>query len=101
MVKFVLGTMALAGLAAGLAPGAIAGAAPSGPASADAMISRLQSDGFQVVLNRIGTAPLSQCTVGAVRPGQTFTRTDSGTPGAGDDIVTTVINKSVYVDLNC
>ena len=37
-------------------------------------------------MNRIGTAPSDQCTVGAVRPGQTFSRTDSGVPGAGDDL---------------
>lgn len=101
MVKFVLGTMAVAGLAAGLAPIPTAGAAPSGPASVDATIGRLQSEGFQVIVNRVGTAPLSQCTIGAVRPGQTFSRTDSGTPGAGNDIVTTIVNKSVYLDLKC
>ena len=52
-------------------------------------------------MNRIGTAPSDQCTVGAVRPGQTFSRTDSGVPGAGDDLVTTVTNKTVYVDVSC
>ena len=28
-------------------------------------------------------------------------RTDTGVPGAGDDLVTTVTNKTVYVDLSC
>lgn len=101
MRKFVFGTMALAGVAAALGSAATVSAAPSGPPSVDATISRLQSEGFQVILNRVGTAPLSQCTIGAVRPGQTFSRTDSGAPGAGNDIVTTIINKSVYVDVTC
>jgi len=28
-------------------------------------------------------------------------RTDSGVPGADDDLVTTVTNKTVYVDVTC
>ncbi|MDT5162741.1 MAG: hypothetical protein QOC90_3051, partial [Mycobacterium sp.] len=32
-------------------------------------------------------------------PGQTFSRTDTGLPGAGDDIYTTVTDKTVYVDV--
>jgi hypothetical protein len=46
-------------------------------------------------------AAMDQCTLSAVRPGQTFSRTDSGVPGAADDLVTTVINKTVYVDVTC
>jgi hypothetical protein len=52
-----------------------------------------------VIVNRIGTAPLDQATVTAVRPGQTFSRTDTGVPGAGNDISTTVTRKTVYVDV--
>ena len=36
-----------------------------------------------------------------VRPGQTFSRTDSGVPGADNDIVTTVTTQTVYVDVTC
>jgi hypothetical protein len=35
-------------------------------------------------------APPDQCSLNAVRPGQTFSRTDSGVPGADIGIVTTV-----------
>jgi hypothetical protein len=52
-----------------------------------------------VIVNRIGSTPLAQATVVAVRPGQTYSRTDSGAPGAGNDLVTTVTNKTVYVDV--
>jgi hypothetical protein len=90
---------ALAAAALGLT--AAANAAPAGPSSVDATIDQLRAQGFDVIVNRIGTAPQEQCTLSAVRPGQTYLRTDSGVPGAGDDLVTTVISKTVYVEITC
>ena len=90
---------ALASAAIGLA--GIATAAPSGPSPVDATISQLRAQGFNVIVNRVETAAVDQCTLSAVRPGQTFSRTDSGVPGADDDLVTTVTNKTVYVDVTC
>jgi len=90
---------ALASAALGLA--ATASAAPSGPSSVDATISQLQAQGFNVLVSRVDSAAIDQCTLNAVRPGQTFSRTDSGVPGAQDDLVTTVTNKTVYVDVVC
>jgi hypothetical protein len=90
---------ALAGAAMGFA--GAANAAPSGPSNADQTVGQLQAEGFRVILNKVGTAPLDQCTVDSVRPGQTFSRTDSGAPGAMDDIVTTVTSRTVYVDVSC
>jgi hypothetical protein len=90
---------ALASAALGLA--GTATAAPSGPAQVDTTVSQLQSQGFQVIVSRVDSAATDQCTLSAVRPGQTFSRTDSGVPGAGDDLVTTVTNKTVYVDVTC
>jgi hypothetical protein len=78
-----------------------ANAAPSGAGSADQTVRELKADGLTVILNKTGTAPLDQCTVDAVRPGQTFARMDSGAPGAMDDIVTTVTASTVYVDVSC
>jgi hypothetical protein len=76
-----------------------AAAAPTGPGDAQQTISALQAQGYTVIVNRIGTVPLDQAKVVAVRPGQTYSRTDSGVPGAGNDIVTTVTNKTVYLDV--
>lgn len=73
-------------------------AAPSGP-SVDRTVSGLKADGYNVIVNRTGDAPLAQCSVNAVRPGQETSRTDSGNPG--DALATTVISKTVYVDLAC
>jgi hypothetical protein len=96
-----LAASALAAAALGLT--ATANAAPAGPSSVDATIDQLRARGFDVIVNRVGTAPTEQCTVSAVRPGQTFSRTDtgSGQPGAWDDLVTTVTSNTVYVDLIC
>ena len=102
MKNLVLTTItagALASAALGLA--GTANAAPSGPSPVDQTVSQLRSQGYHVIVNRVGTASLDQCAVRAVRPGQTFSRTDSGAPGAQDDIVTTVTNKTVYVDVAC
>jgi len=100
MNKFGIATAMAGGAAAaiiGLA--APAAAAPTGPGSAQQTISELQSQGYTVIVNRIGTAPLDQASVVAVRPGQTYSRTDTGVPGAGNDIYTTVTDKTVYVDV--
>lgn len=76
-----------------------AAAAPTGPGNAQQTINELQAQGYTVVVNRIGTAPLDQAAVVAVRPGQTYSRTDTGVPGAGNDIYTTVTGKTVFVDV--
>jgi hypothetical protein len=96
-----LAAVVLAAAALGLTP--TADAAPSGPASVDATIDNLHAQGYEVIVNRVGTAPLEQCTVSAVRPGQLFSRTDSGSgkPGSWDDLVTTVTSKTVYLDMAC
>ena len=94
------GTAIVGGLAAaniGLA--APAAAAPAGPGNAQQTLSELQAQGYTVIVNRIGTTPLDQAAVVAVRPGQTYSRTDSGVAGAGNDIYTTVTDKTVYVDV--
>jgi hypothetical protein len=91
------GSIALAALAFA----ATAHAAPSGVVTAAQTVGQLQSKGFDVIVNKVGAAPLDQCVVDAVRPGQTFSRMDSGAPGAMNDIVTTVTAKTVYVDVSC
>jgi hypothetical protein len=100
MKKFEFATVIASGLiAAVLGFAGPADAAPSGPGNAQQTISELHSQGYTVVVNRIGSTPLNQATVVAVRPGQTYSRTDSGAPGAGNDIVTTVTGRTVYVDV--
>jgi hypothetical protein len=87
--------------AAALALAAAAAAAPSGPSSVGETVNQLKADGYTVIVNKVGAAPAERCTVAAVRPGQTYSRTDSGTPGAQDDSETTVTGKTVFVDIAC
>ena len=100
MKRFALAAAAVSGLAAaviGLA--APAAAAPTGPGDAQQTIDVLRAQGYIVIVNRLGTAPLEHADVVAVRPGQTYSRTDTGVPGAGNDVFTTVTNKTVYLDV--
>jgi hypothetical protein len=97
MRKLGLTVIAGALTAATLGLAAPAGAAPTGPGSAQDTINKLQADGYNVIVNRVGGTPLDQATVIAVRPGQTYSRTDSGTPG--DSLETTITGKTVYVDV--
>jgi hypothetical protein len=98
MTKFGLASVAVSAMAAGLIGlAAPAQAAPTGPSNAEQTISDLQSQGYTVIVNRIGSAPLDQASVVSVRHGQTYTQTDSATPG--DSTETRVLNKTVYVDV--
>jgi hypothetical protein len=65
-------------------------AASSGLASAEenaqATINRLQDEGYTVNIDRIGTAPMSQCVVTNVRNPQRVTQwVPYVGPGAGDE----------------
>jgi hypothetical protein len=98
MKKIGLAAIIAGGLtAATLGLVAPAVAAPTGPGNAQDTINDLKADGYNVIVNRVGGTPLEQATVVAVRPGQTYSRTDSGNPG--DSLETTVTNKTVYVDV--
>jgi hypothetical protein len=89
-------------VAAALILAPLADAAPSGPSNAAATVSELQGKGYNVIVEKIGAAPLDQCAVSAVRPGQTYTRMESEIPGPNDQgVVTTVTAKTVYVHLSC
>jgi uncharacterized protein with LGFP repeats len=100
-MKTVTTVAAAAVIAAGIASAAAANAAPSGNPTADAVVMQLQAQGNTVVVNRTGSHPLSQCTVTSVHPGQTYTRYDSGYPGAQNDPMTQVVSMTVYVDAQC
>jgi hypothetical protein len=98
MKKLGFATLVASGLtAAVLGLAGPAAAAPTGPGSAEETISELEADGYNVIVNRIGNTPLEKATVVAVRPGQTYTRTDRS--GPGDDLVTHTTGKTIYVDV--
>jgi hypothetical protein len=95
----------LAAVAAGVC-GAIA--VPAGLASAEEspqeVISRLQSEGYTVNIDRVGTAPLDQCVVTSVRNPQQVTQWVPYTgPGKNGDrvLVQVVTSQSISVTLDC
>ena len=102
MRKVTFATIATAGLAAAtFALASPASAAPSEVGTAQDTINSLQAQGFTVIVNKVGNASLSQCRVSAVRPGQTYSRSDSGVPGAMMDYTTTVVGRTVFVEVAC
>lgn len=88
-----LGTMA----SAALFMGGTAAAAPT-EQSVEQTVNSLKTGGYHVIVNRTGAAPLSSCTVVGVRQGQTHSTDDSR---GGGSINTTVISRTVYVDVAC
>jgi hypothetical protein len=94
----IIGITATTMTSAAMALAAAAAAAPTGPSQVDDTVRTLEASGYNVIVNRSGAAPLSQCTVSAVRPGQTHSTTDS----RGDDsLSTTITSRTVYVDVTC
>jgi hypothetical protein len=82
-------------------PPTVAFSGPAPPASNDpaqTVVSNLQSSGYRVILNKIGTAPLDQCKVTSVSPGnQVITPV---TAGAGS-LSWKVQYTTVYVTADC
>ncbi|ODQ93386.1 hypothetical protein [Mycolicibacterium holsaticum] len=84
--------------AAALGVAGPAQAAPSGPGSATDTIRKLESEGNRVIVNRVGAAPLSQCTVTSMTAGQDITERD---PVGDAGSVERVRYSTVYVTVTC
>jgi hypothetical protein len=84
-------------------------AAPTGLASAEenaqATINRLQDEGYTVHIDRVGTAPMSECVVTNVRnPKQITQWVPYIGPGRNNDdraMVLEVVSQSISVTLDC
>jgi hypothetical protein len=99
-MKTLLNTALVVG-ALGVAVVGVAGPAIAespGSTAVGTTIGKLAAKGYRVIVHRVGDAPTDQCSVGQVRPGQTFT---SVAPGAGNDNVAMVTSRTVYVDVVC
>ena len=83
-MKNILLTSLTAGAlaSAALTLAATASGAPSGPSPVDATVNQLLAQGYKVIVGRVDSAAVDQCTLNAVRPGQTPWRTDCGVPEA-------------------
>ena len=71
-----------------------------GDTGATSTIADLESQGFNVSIDRVGSGPLSACKVNSVRNPVTTTRTDHDNNVNGQP-ETIVLNKTVNVSLDC
>jgi hypothetical protein len=92
-------TIAAAGVA--LTPAGLATAEPTQNGNAYATIGTLEDEGYDVIIDRVGSAPLNQCIVTSVRNPQEQTRTFWVGEGKWRRLITVVVSRSINVSLNC
>ncbi|MDX1870563.1 hypothetical protein SBI67_00370 [Mycolicibacterium sp. 120266] len=81
---------------------ALSTAGPARAESAVATIGTLQSQGFHVNVDRVGSAPLDQCVVTSVRNPQSETRlVQVERRGDRDVFVPIVVRRTITVSLDC
>lgn len=95
----VAATVAAVGVV--LAPAGLAMAQPQQVGNAYTTIGLLEAEGYNVVIDRVGSAPLDQCFVTSVRNPQQVTRTFFVGKGKDRELITVVVSKSITVSLNC
>jgi hypothetical protein len=99
--------LAAAAVAAFATVGGPAGMALAQPSSPYETIGQLEAQGYTVNVDRVGSAPLSECVVTSVRNPQTviqWIRVRDGRDKNGDvdwDLVPVVVSRSISVSLNC
>jgi hypothetical protein len=77
-------------------------ASPAHAESAIVTIGQLEAQGFDVKIDRIGSAPLDQCVVTSVRNPRNQTQVVEIDRGRGRDIlVPIVVHRTITVSLNC
>jgi hypothetical protein len=84
-----------------LAPAGLAMAEPSQAGNAYATIGTLEDAGYDVIVDRVGNAPINQCIVTSVRNPQTQTRTFWVDEGKHRRQITVVVSRSINLTLNC
>lgn len=98
----------LVGVAAATALSAVVPSPPAAAETAQETINRLQAAGYTVTIDKIGTAPISQCAVTSVRNPQTTSQlTPFVGPGLvrggsrGSVLLPQVTSQTVSVSLDC
>jgi hypothetical protein len=83
---------------------ATAGTATADPIRSDSTyqtINVLEDEGYDVIIDRVGNAPIDQRIVTSVRNPQTQTRTFWVGKSRDRELVTVVVSPSIHVSLNC
>jgi hypothetical protein len=84
-----------------LASAGLATAEPTQVGNAYATIGTLEDEGYNVIIDRVGNAPINQCIVTSVRNPQTQTRTFWVDEGKHRRLITVIVSRSINVTLNC
>jgi hypothetical protein len=95
----VAATAAVAGVI--LTPAGAAAAQPAQPGNAQHTIGELEAQGYDVVIDRVGSAPINQCIVTSVRNPKEVTQTIPVGDGLDRDLITVIVSRSISVSLNC
>ncbi|KUI40854.1 hypothetical protein AU198_16050 [Mycobacterium sp. GA-1199] len=98
-LRSVAATAAVAG--AIVVPAGIAAAQPVQPGDAPRTIAELEDQGYDVVIDRVGSAPINECIVTSVRNPQEVTQTFAVGKGEDREFITVVVSRSITVSLNC
>ena len=73
-------------------------AEPATTDTAATVVGNLQASNYRVILNKFGSAPLSQCTVTSINPGGTVTTpVTAGAKSIGNQVLYT----TVFVTADC
>lgn len=104
MNKYIAaGSLALALMAAPLVAGTALATAQADSQNAAQTVSELQSQGYTVIVNKLGAKALDKCTAANVRPGASHTRSDypvlANRQAGVLPVVTTT--HTIYVDVTC
>ena len=94
-------TAAIAAASIVLAPAGLATAEPTQNGNAYQTLGVLEDEGYNVIVDRVGNAPINQCFVTSVRNPQTQTRTFWVGEGKQRRLITVVVSRSINVTLNC
>ncbi len=78
-----------------------AAADPGQPGNAYQTIGQWESAGYDVVIDRVGSAPIEECIVTSVRNPQQVTQTIPVGEGKFREYITVVVSQSITVSLNC
>ncbi|OBF90786.1 Uncharacterised protein [Mycolicibacterium flavescens] len=98
-LRSVAATAAAAG--AILVPAGPAAAQPVQPGDAPRTIAELEDQGYDVVIDRVGSGPINECIVTSVRNPQEVTQTFAVGKGEDREFITVVVSRSITVSLNC
>lgn len=95
MTRLGVATVVAGGLlVAGMELSVSAQAASADTGNAQATVNSLTAQGYTVIVNKVGSAPLNQSTVTSVRLGRTVIRTDVGVHDHSS-----VTSRTVYVSV--